>query len=176
MNEKSDKSHFSIQQTTNRLPQRKSPRANFHNYSGGTYFVTICTFEKKHHFGNIRNGEMKLSKIGDYCNIQLKEVNKHYNYASIPLYVVMPNHIHAIIHIKEPEDYDHNSTSKRSLLSIVVGGIKRAVTMYAKKNNYEFDWQDRYHDHIIRDHNDGNNIAQYIENNVLRWDSDCFFG
>lgn len=36
-----------------RNTQRKSPRANFHDYSGGDYFVTICTRDKEHYFGQI---------------------------------------------------------------------------------------------------------------------------
>lgn len=62
----------------------------------------------------------------------------------------------------------------RTALSVVVGGLKRAVTLFARRNNIEFDWQSRYHDHIIRGANDGNRIAEYIENNVTRWDADCF--
>ena len=47
--------------------------------------------------------------------------------------------------------------------------------MFARRNNIEFEWQTRYHDHIIRDTHDGNRIADYIENNVVRWANDCFF-
>ena len=81
------------------LPKRKSPRAKFHNYSNGDYFVTICTSNKEHYFGVINKGEMCLSMIGKYCKIQLDNITNHYPYASVPLYVIMPNHIHAIISI-----------------------------------------------------------------------------
>ena len=30
------------------FPSRKSPRADFHDYSGGDYFITICTKNKTH--------------------------------------------------------------------------------------------------------------------------------
>ena len=116
---------------------------------------------------------MNLSDIGVYCCSQINEIPRHYQYAEVPLYVVMPNHIHAIIHI-----YD-KSTPKaipecRTALSVIIGGLKRAVTMYARRNNIEFGWQNRYHDHIIRGNNDGNRIAEYILNNVALWDKDCF--
>lgn len=154
-------------------PNRKSPRAGFHDYSGGDYFITICTLDKKHYFGSIINHEMNLSDIGVYCCSQINENPRHYQYAEVPLYVVMPNHIHAIIHI------DDKSTPKaipecRTALSVIIGGLKRAVTMYARRNNIEFGWQNRYHDHIIRGNNDGNRIAEYILNNVALWDKDCF--
>ena len=55
-----------------KYPKRKSPRANFHNYSGGCYFVTICTQDKRHYFGKIIEGEMHLSKIGEYCKSEIE--------------------------------------------------------------------------------------------------------
>ena len=33
----------------------------------------------------------------------------------------------------------------------------------------------RYHDHVIRNINDYNNISTYIENNIANWYTDCFF-
>lgn len=79
------------------LPTRKNIRAHFHDYSGGEYFVTICTKNKQHYFGHITNDEMQYSRIGKYCKDQITELSKHYKYAEVLLYVIMPNHIHAII-------------------------------------------------------------------------------
>ena len=122
---------------------RKSPRADFHNYSGGLYFVTICTDSKIHYFGEVINEEMQYSYIGKFCKQQLEEINSHYPYAEIPLFVVMPNHIHAIIRIECPNEdilnqQRNNMPSVRSLLSVVIGGLKRTVTMYARLNNLYF--------------------------------------
>lgn len=157
------------------LPQRKSPRAEFHNYSGGDYFVTICTCEKQHYFGKIHDNEMHYTLIGEYCKRQLEDISKHYTYVEIPLFVVMPNHLHAIICIL-PQTRTHEPCvpTERSALSVVIGGFKRAVTMFARRNDIEFGWQSRYHDHIIRGRNDGKKIAEYIENNVARWGIDCY--
>ena len=161
---------------TNLPYNRKSPRAFFHDYSGGCYFITICTENKNHYFGKIENGIMIHSQIGKYCCLQLESISSHYPYAETLLYVVMPNHLHAIIHV----DGDSPTTLKkappfRTNLSVIIGGLKQAVTMFARKNNIEFSWQSRYHDHIIRNSNDGNKIAKYIENNVAAWQSDCFY-
>lgn len=175
--------HGSCVHFPNPTPQRKSPRAKFHDYSGGSYFVTICTENKAHFFGEIHDGEMHLSQIGEYCAQQFDYISMHYPYAETVLYVVMPNHIHAIIHIDDngAVSADNNRTHEpcvptfRTALSVVIGGLKRAVTMYARRNNIEFGWQSRYHDHIIRGSRDGNMIAEYIENNVARWANDCFY-
>lgn len=167
------------------LPQRKNLRCEFHDYSGGSYFVTICTRDKEQYFGKIletvgthgscvRN-EMILSPIGKYCCHQLENLSQHYPYAKIPLFVVMPNHIHAIVVVNNDErTHEPCVPTIRTALSVIVGGFKRAVTLYARRNNIDFGWQSRYHDHIIRGIRDGNKIADYIENNVARWHTDCF--
>ncbi|WP_296930752.1 transposase [Porphyromonas sp.] len=87
----------------------------------------------------------------------------------------MPNHIHAIVSINQETEPAAQKTA-RETLAIVVGGIKREVTMFAREHKIAFDWQSRYYDRIIRNRKEGNNIATYIENNVARWDSDEYYG
>lgn len=60
-------------------------------------------------------------------------------------------------------------------LSFFIGMLKSAVTKYAHEYGIPFAWQPRYHDHAIRDWKDNNNISQYIENNVMNWEKDCFY-
>lgn len=156
-------------------PKRKNIRAEFHNYSGGDYFVTICTQGKKHYFGEIFNGEMHLSIIGEYANQALKTLHTHYFYVEVPLFVVMPNHVHIIITIREKTDAPGCIPTIRTALGVVVGGYKQSVTRFARRNGIEFGWQSRYHDHIIRGTRDGNMISEYIENNIARWAYDCFY-
>ena len=152
--------------------QRKTPRAYFHNYDAGNYFITICTAFKKHYFGEIYHDKMALSPIGEYCKMQWEQLTTHYPYATVPLFVVMPNHVHAIVCVEKEE----NKARHRPTLGIVVGGIKREVSMFARHHGFDFGWQARYHDHIIRNSEDCNRVAEYIENNVARWQQDCFYG
>lgn len=63
-------------------PKRKNIRAEFHDYSGGEYFVTICTRDKEHYFGKIIDGEMRFSFIGEFANNALKALHTH----SIPMW------------------------------------------------------------------------------------------
>lgn len=155
-------------------PIRKSPRATFHDYSSGRYFVTICTDDRQHFFGFINNDEMHKTQIGELAEEYLRNLNVHYPYAIVNEYVIMPNHIHAIIDIIPPKGAPWCVPTTRSALSVVVGGFKQSVTMFARRNNILFNWQNRYHDHIIRGPKDCNRIVEYIQNNVHRWDSDCF--
>ena len=172
-------------------------RATWHDYNGGEYFITICTKNREHHFGEIFDGTMQLSALGKYADEQLRHVASHYPYAEIPLWVVMPNHIHAVVIIRpelQSDDTPHVRTMctsslqnniidekmqfvshHRGLLSTTIGGLKRAITRYARQNNIPFAWQTRFHDHIIRDTDEMNRIAKYIENNVAKWEYDELF-
>lgn len=72
---------------------------------GGAYFITICTKNREHFFGEIDGGEMKLSEIG---RIAEREWQKTFDMRpdinlQIGEYQIMPNHFHAIIIIGENE-------------------------------------------------------------------------
>ena len=79
----------------------ESARAWWHDYDGGAYFITICTKDREHYFGEIENGEMVLSEIGEYTRQCIEQIQQHNSYAEIPLYVIMPNHLHLIVYIVE---------------------------------------------------------------------------
>ena len=92
------------------FPQRKSPRASWIEYNGGTYFITICTHNKQHYFGSIQNEEIKLSLIGKILAEELNQVSTHYPYIELLQYVVMPNHFHALVNIV---DVSHQTDAAR---------------------------------------------------------------
>ena len=166
----------------------ESARADWHDYDGGSYFITICTKNREHFFGEIVNGEMVLSDIGKYAEEQFKNVSSHYPYAEIPLWTIMPNHLHAIVIIDgNKTKYDRRvveawrAASLRDIanlqgwLSVVIGGLKSSITRFANENTLDFSWQPRFHDHIVRDTPEMNRIATYIENNVANWKDDEFY-
>ena len=195
------------------LPQRKSPRARWHDYTGADYFVTFCTKKRELYFGDVVDGKMELSEIGKWALTQIEQtVVIRQNDVEIPMYVVMPNHIHLIVvfngvspcrdasnasasnvsasnvsvsnasrlEIIKPNISDARGASlqfgpQSGNLSSVVRGIKSAVTKYAIEHDIPFAWQSRYHDHIIRNQMEMNRIADYIENNPLRWELDRFY-
>jgi len=67
-----------------------------------------------------------------------------------------------------------NVANRQGWLSVCIGGIKSAVTRFARENGIPFTWQPRYHDHIVRNQNEMNRISEYIEHNPLVWESDCY--
>lgn len=157
------------------LRERKSPRAKWHNYSGAEYFITICTKNREHFFGTVCNGTTQLTEIGKYLDEQIKNVQTRYPYAEIPLYVIMPNHIHLLVRI----DGDKTPYDRRRDVACRVPQPekqKSSVTKFANEQKIYFGWQTRFHDHIVRNQDEMNKITDYIINNPLKWVNDCFYG
>ena len=144
---------------------------------------------------------MILSEIGAHTQKCIEEISQHNPYAEIPLFTVMPNHLHLIVVIdydKTPHDKRtvdvvttpvetfletslqkktpiERATEMQSWLSVVIRQFKQSITRYAHENNIDFAWQTRFHDHIIRDNDEMNGIANYIKNNVANWRQDKFY-
>ena len=83
-----------------RKPRRRAMRLKGYDYSRpGYYFVTICTNKKEILFGQITKEEMRLSKAGHIVKTVWHELPRHYADVKLDFFVIMPNHIHAIIDI-----------------------------------------------------------------------------
>ena len=191
-----------------KLHDRKSPRAQWHDYNGAEYFVTICTKDRTHYFGSVHNGQTQLTPVGECLKREIENTeNLRHGVASIPLYVIMPNHVHLIVSLhnrispcrdalhasllhaspiisdaRGNSDSDARGASLQKFgsqsgnLGAVIRGIKSAVTHFARENRIPFSWQPRYHDRIVRNRNEMNRIALYIEQNPMKWEMDCFYG
>ena len=84
------------------------PSARLQNWDYGSnaaYFVTICTAGREHYFGDVVDGEMVLSEIGENVKTEWLKTFQMRPDMNLQMneYVVMPNHFHAIIIIGENE-------------------------------------------------------------------------
>ncbi len=69
----------------------------------GAYFVTILVYEHECILGEIKNGLVQLTAVGEIARQYWLEIPEHYPSVSVDDFVVMPNHIHGIIAIHEIE-------------------------------------------------------------------------
>lgn len=162
------------------------------------YFVTICTKNRFHYFGNIVDGEMQLSAIGKMAQKYWMEIPQHFPFVQLNAFVVMPNHKHGIIIIDHDDIYGDtletpdsgvsttntgvtNATNitatkkwKPGVLGVIINQYKRAVTINARKIDPNFAWQSRFHDHIIRNNESFERICNYIISNPENWGNDNF--
>ena len=158
------------------LPKRKPTRLRTYSYSNvGYYFITICAENKEKLFGTIVGGDtldaplVQLTEIGKTLDEYVQSTNRIPGVV-VDKYVIMPNHLHMIIVINEPNDRIGNDRANE-MIPHVVGTLKRLVNRKFGKNVF----QRSYHDHVIRGEWDYQKIWSYIDDNPRRWKDDCFY-
>ncbi len=167
----------------NSKPIRKRLRLKNYDYSSpGTYFVTVCTKDRKNTLSHIveaihESPAVNLTKYGEIVDRVINSIPSHLN-TTLDSYVIMPNHIHLIIvvNVDAARSIHESPLPSRSVLSKVVGYIKMNASKEIHKyyGNHPI-WQRGYFDHIIRDEKDYNKIAKYIYDNPARWQFDKLF-
>lgn len=163
------------------MRQRKRQRLIGYDYSlPGYYYVTICTKDREHFFGEIQNGMMCLNDTGQIAYQCWIDIQKHFPHIELDAFIIMPNHVHGII-IQNNDVGNKNfcslpnelvlwQTKWGKTISSVIRGYKIGVTKWCRNNNYQnFGWQKSYYDHIIRNEEDLHRIRQYILNNPKKW-------
>ena len=166
------------------LPKRKDLRLRNYDYNmPGAYFVTICTHNRKNILSKFvgaihESPEMELTKWGEIAEKVIKDFPTHINVA-IDSYVIMPNHIHMMLMISDNEKTRailESPLQGRSAISKAVGYIKMNISKAVRSDYGEVNlWQRGYHDHIVRDRRDYEEILKYISENPLKWELDCFY-
>jgi putative transposase len=126
---------------------RQSIRLKGYDYStSGAYFITICTHEREHLFGDIVNETMQFNTCADIARSHWNQLAQYHQNVIMDESIVMPNHLHGIIILESSID---NTKS----ISEIIRGFK---TFSAKAINKERGlrsipvWQRNYYDRIIR--------------------------
>jgi len=160
-----------------RIPSTRLPGWDYG--SNGLYYITICTKNRVHYFGNIVNepnletkAALKMTPIGNVAFENWMAIPLHHPYIELDEFVLMPNHLHGIIFINRPDkpDWQINQFGPQSQnLASAMRGYKASVKTYATINEIEFSWQPRYFDRVIRNENEYRNVREYIFNNPRDW-------
>lgn len=161
-----------------RIPSARLQNWNYANED--MYFVTICTKNRGNFFGEIVDSILQATDIGKIAHSEWYksiDLRPDMNLKSLE-FEVMPNHIHGIIMIGANEfntrrdamhcvsaKYKNQFAPQSKNLSAIIRGYKSAVTTFARKNEIIFEWQPRFHDHIIQSMDEYNRISNYILNN-----------
>lgn len=156
-------------------PQRKQNRLAEYNYGQeGAYFVTLCTHNRACLFNmesSVGNGRGATSKIraNQILHKWIRETQNKFPNIAIDKYVVMSDHLHLIVNIKEGQ-------TGRSLLDVMHFFKTMTTNEYIRGvkcgDLQPFDgklWQKSYYDHVVRNQQDYDEIWEYIENNPAKW-------
>ena len=191
-----------------------SARAQWWDYANaGAYFITICTANRVHYFGEIVGHAVETrfiaSQLGQIAQKYWHSIPAQFPFIELGAFVVMPNHIHGILIINDVvtdndnDDANANATVETRLIASLqqteqteqqIGGfaciknpmlnnnISRVVRWYKgvctfemRKLHADFQWQSRFHDHIIRNDDEYQRIVNYINTNPENWETDKFF-
>ena len=173
------------------LKTRKTPRWQTFDYNNsGVYFITICTQNRRCLLSHIVGTgvldcpKIELTKYGKIADKYINQLNDFYDHISIESYVIMPNHIHLLLYIKEcgqsgtpvPTSAEKfcgqsgtpvpmNLLRANSTFSKIVSTFKRFCNKEYGKNI----WQARVNDHVIRNREDYQEHLRYIYENPIRW-------
>jgi len=164
---------------------RVTVRLPKHRYTQGTYFVTICSFNRQHLFSTVYDGSVILTDLGCIVDAEWRRLQSTRSFVRLDTYVIMPDHVHAIIELyphhksprAEPEEPNWIATRRfaqpasQSLQSLI-GQFKSRVTKQVhvlRRRSGISVWQPGFYDHIVRDQYDLNRIRRYISDNPIRW-------
>ena len=173
--------------------ERRNHRLKSFDYgSSNYYYVTICTNNRKNLLStitpvapedesltpeNIKSTPTNLGKKIIDCWLNIERLNEN---VKVDKFVVMPNHIHGIIIIKNNESIENpekkyafqivERRGRRSLQGLIKD-FKSVTTRYYK-NTYdktESLWQESFYDTVITSQEQYENICNYILCNPLNW-------
>ena len=157
------------------LPKRKENHLKDYDYSSaGAYFVTICTQGKRCVLSDIV-GEglappvVKLTSYGKIADEQVRQIEGRYPTVQVDRYVIMPNHIHMLLSIRN----EAGGASPSPTLMDVVRVFKSQTTRQCGCGEKLF--QRSFYDHVVRNEDDYQGIWNYIDGNPFRWREDRFY-
>ncbi len=176
---------------------RKDLRLKDFDYSSaGACFITICTKNRGNFFWKIVNNEMILNEVGEIAENVWQEIPRNFNNVELGEFIVMPNHIHGNLVIKENVGASiygaqslkkdainrapakggfagkNNPMGKKSLGEIIRWHKGRCSFEIRKNQRDWFSWQRNYYEHIIRDNKSWQKIQDYIIFNPKNWEKD----
>lgn len=162
------------------LPYRKPNRLAEFDYSTyGAYFITICTQNKECILSKIvGDGAHDVPKniLTEYGKIAEKYIisgNKVPN-ITVKNYVIMPNHIHMILMI-DNNNFNSGMSKTPSPTNQIIPHFISTFKRFCHADMGGKFFQRSYHDRIIRNEKEYLKIWEYIENNPLKWNENCFY-
>jgi REP element-mobilizing transposase RayT len=145
---------------------RRSIRLKGYDYAqAGVYFVTICVQERACVFGEVENGEVRLSEIGEVAAACWEAIPGHFPDVDLDAFVVMPNHVHGILVLTGlpemeaegvmPTRVTHASPRgpRARSVGVIVGSFKAAVSRQVNAERGSAGaslWQRNYYERVIR--------------------------
>ncbi len=149
------------------LKQHKNLRLRGYDYTiTGCYFVTLVTEGRRELFGQIADGELRLNGAGKMIERCICELEVRFKGIEAINYVVMPNHVHAILF----NDKEHSIPEIMRQFKAVTSRLYHKWMETCGWIDYDMRlWQRSYYDIIIKNRRMFDFINNYIAINPERW-------
>jgi putative transposase len=163
--------------------KRKSLRLQGYDYSSqGAYFFTVVVKKRMCLLGQIVDSCLNLNDAGEMVDKWWRKLEAKFPTVQNDAFVVMPNHVHGIIFLKDSDKSDGSDKGAHvgAPLHKVVQWFKTMTTNEyihgVKSRGWQpFPgslWQRSFFEHVIRSEESLNRIREYISTNPQRWDLD----
>ena len=171
--------------------ERRSIRLKNYDYrSSALYYITICTKDWEKIFGEIKNGKVILNQCGIIARQEWKKTAQIRTNVELNTFVIMPDHIHGIIAIRNLNIYPcrgmaghaHLTYSalvnrrfghpvKNSLASIIgsyKSSVSREINRFQQTPGRSI-WHRNFYERIIRDERELDAVRKNIINNPHKY-------
>ncbi|MGB2694839.1 MAG: transposase [Dehalococcoidia bacterium] len=171
--------------------QRRSIRLPHYDYAQpGAYFVTVCVQGRECLLGDIEGDEMVPSEAGRMVRSWWHELPRKFPFCDTDAFVIMPNHIHGIIVIRDTPSPVGADLHVRPYSGVRPGSpapLPRIVQWFKTMTTNAYIqgadrhgwapfaahlWQRNYYEHIVRNEGEMNRIRCYVEDNPRNWKGD----
>jgi putative transposase len=158
-------------------PERNSMRWRGCNYAAaGWYYVTICIHDRHCWLGRVVRDAVQLTAPGAVVRRLWLRVPAVFPSVTLAEFVVMPNHMHALVHLADRPRRRRQNPS----LGQVIGWWKgQTTTAYALGVTHrgwprfrKRLWQRGYFDRVLRDEDERSHARAYILRNPRQWAED----
>ena len=162
-------------------PTRRSIRLPSFDYAQvGQYFVTICCFRMHSIFGQVESNSVRLNVLGRIALDSWRTIPEHFSHVELEPFVVMPNHLHGILTIKDGhgcavplqsrgERFQHAVPGS---IPTIIRSYKSAVTYLARQalgRPSLHVWQSNYFERVLRNGKEFSEASRYILENPSMW-------
>jgi len=147
----------------------------------GAYAATIRTRRAQALFGEVIDGAMRLNAHGHVVQSCCEEIPLHFPHARLETCVVMPNHVHTTIILRDQPQQSGSQTDGsgeqfgrpvHGSLPTIIRSLKSAVSKRINRlggTPAGSVWQRGYYEHVIRDERELKEHREYILQNPSRW-------
>ena len=157
------------------MEKRKKNRLEDYGYDQpGAYFITVCVKDRRPILSAIVGADdhigpqVKLTEIGQVVERYTRSI------PGVGHYVIMPNHVHMIIHISAKRPGQGPMWASAPTDTNIPSAVRSWKSLITKELGQSI-FQRSYYDHVIRDEQSYVEIAEYIMGNPGKWAEDKYF-